>query len=66
LEYKKNCVEIGLSRPNLLSNFSHTSIVAFSPNIALHGSPGMSLAKTKVTKSIPNNTGIEINNLLMM
>ena len=66
LEYKKNCVEIGLSRPNLLSNFSHTSTVAFSPNIALQGSPGMSLASTNVTKSIPNNTGMDINSLLMM
>ena len=41
---------------------SQISAVAFSPRMALQGSPGIERARLKVTTKIPNNTGMASKN----
>jgi len=53
-----NCSGIGLSSPNRASNAAHTWGVAFSPYVAVHGSPGMSRTRMKMRTMIPMSTGM--------
>src|SRR3990170_6005753 len=50
---------MGRSRPCSRANRSQTSGVAFSPRMAVQGSPGIRRARANVTNKIPSSTGID-------
>src|SRR5690349_10719924 len=61
-----NCVGMGLFSPIFSINGPQTASVAFSPNIALHGSPGIERPNAKVTMRMPSKTGMARTSLRKM
>ena len=53
-----NWVESGLSRPFSALKVAQMAGVAFSPNMAVQGSPGMARASKNVTIKTPTMTGM--------